>query len=757
MRVRSCVLAVVLLAACGGKGHDNSGNGGSGGNGGGGGSGPPTPPPVAPPAPPMANQDYCGPALPGLLDCRNGAEALWQTSLGPVDNFNACDGSLSFEIAGVVIDSGAAGGPVSAVPGASGDRLECGPGCALPADKVLVLSDTTPPVVTILAGHDQMKFAWSDDRQSWQAEPYVYRTLVAANAQGASPMPLTSGFAAADVWVLYDRELGYEAYVRYGSEKVWRIAESNDALASLQKRTAFANGQTPATLGTLGRTTAYVRDDNGYLVEMRDYRYPDVTALVVGRDASAGNRISQLTFVQDNTGMTSGSTVKLGYADTTPTAALQTITANGEAASTLTFANNQLTTVIDPTGDKYNYSYRTDGRLRRVWHDALNPQASPPETASFDFAYADCKDGSAIADDAAAGTFACKVTMTDEDGFAYWTQLSPFDPTANAPQRAYVSAEGRTPGGAYYNMSFVRSSAGYLVKKSSASGATTQWTPGCGDGKPGGKWTVERTDGPGSDPSMSVDASRIQYVARQWDEDNVVLREVSNAGETTTTYQKANKLDPSLAWANLLPATITTTTFDASGKPVKMSPQTIKVESGGKHGGSFLVTLDTPFGGGSTVVEFDNFLRPVAHQNPGDAGDEFATTTYDAYGFVATEKSTGGAMQTAMSHYPSGNSKTVSLQVCGQQREAVSFGENQFKDIASRTTTLGSDVGITVMASDYLPDGTPKTMTVTTPSYTRTEQRVYAPAGAVLEGMTVTNVAGGNNDVETSAWHTKGY
>ena len=188
-----------------------------------------------------------------------------------------------------------------------------------------------------------------------------------------------------------------------------------------------------------------------------------------------------------------------------------------------------------------------------------------------------------------------------------------------------------------------------------------------------------------------------------------------------------------------------------------MSPQTIKVESGGKHGGSFLVTLDTPFGGGSTVVEFDNFLRPVAHQNPGDAGDEFATTTYDAYGFVATEKSTGGAMQTAMSHYPSGNSKTVSLQVCGQQREAVSFGENQFKDIASRTTTLGSDVGITVMASDYLPDGTPKTMTVTTPSYTRTEQRVYAPAGAVLEGMTVTNVAGGNNDVETSAWHTKGY
>ena len=764
----SVLVLALCLAGCGGSGNPGGpggnpggggGGGGTGGNGGGGGMGPPTPPPVVPPGPPPANQDYCGAALPGLLDCRNGSEAAWQTSLGPIANYNACVGSLAFNLAGVVIDSGATGGAVSALAGAQGDRLDCGPGCALPAEKVLVLSDTTPPMVTIFAGHDQTRFAWSDALQSWQAEPYVYKSLIAATSQGANPQALTGNFAAADVWVVYDRELGYEAYQRYGSEKVWRISERNDALASQQKRTAFAAGQTPATLGSEGRTTAYVRDANGYLLEMRDYRYPAVTALVVGRDAASGNRVDKLTFVRDNATMDAATTVQLSYVDASPGAPLSTLTANGEAPYQLTFANNQLTQIIDPTGDKLHYSYRSDGRLGRLWHDALDAHAAAPEGTSVDFGYGDCTDGSPLPDTAGARAFACKVTMTDQDGFAYWTQFTPFDAggaTPNPPERSYVSAEGRSPGGSYYNESFVRSTAGYLVKKSASAAATTQWTPGCGDGKPAGKWTVERTDGGGTTATSTVDTSRVSYVARRFDGDNQVVREISNSGETDTTYQKSGSPPAELQWANLLPATVATKSFDAGGNLVTVK-QTLSIAAGGQHGGSFTVTLNEPYSGGSTIVELDDRLRAVAHQSPGDVGSEFATIGYDAYGFVATEKATGGAMLSTLSHFPSGNTKSLALQVCGKARESIAFTENQYKGIASRTTTLGGTTTLSVTAADYLPSGSPKTVTVATPNYTRTETRAYSAAGAVLEGLTENTSVDGTSDVETMTWHTKGY
>jgi hypothetical protein len=352
--------------------------------------------------------------------------------------------------------------------------------------------------------------------------------------------------------------------------------------------------------------------------------------------------------------------------------------------------------------------------------------------------------------------------MTDQDGFAWAASFTKFAFSAQGTPDRFYTAAVIGPGGPANSIAYARAASGYLVSKASI-GTTDSWTPGCGDGHPANKWTVERMDGPGTDPTKMTDSSKIEYIAQFFDNDNVPTKVITNSSEIDTTYQKTLHPDrkdawwTTLGWAAQMPAEVDTKGFDANGGPMT-TVEKIALSQGGTNGGAYTVTVTEPWTGGDAVTEYDQFSRVIASQGPGDVPGVWRTITYDQFGQVS--KQVDNASEVDSVSYASGNRKSVTVTACGKQRLSVTATENQYKVINSTTIVVGDPNGKgsytkSLGQDKFDTNGLAATTTLTTPVYSREEDRTFSLG--VLTGVTQTTTVGGTPYTEQRAWHVRGY
>ncbi|MFO0678683.1 MAG: hypothetical protein U0169_19280 [Polyangiaceae bacterium] len=768
-----------VAGSSGAAGTGGAGSGGTGGTGTAGsgtagtGSVDPTPVGVLT-VPGRASTTGAAPAF--LLECRTGQHAPWQASAATLSGFNACLGTLEFSFGPVSIDSGVrAGGPLAKTTAAAADRLECGPGCALVDEQILAF-DPTKGNATIVSGHTQVRFAWIDSEKAFRAEPYIHADLVARDASGNV---LDREFTAADSWALVQRDLGYSIFRKFGD--TWRVTERADPMASMEKRRISRTGAVPPVFPDKGKVTSYVRvGPSGYLKEIRDYRFPEgiVAARFSWEPAGDAQRVTSVEFNVNGTEAATRATMT--YAGTAASSVLEQIRFDERRPYVLAWnAANQIETIVDPALDETKYLYRADGRLRRVEHPNLN-DAAEGEKRYSDYGYFDCA-GQAIADGPTA-TRACLVSEVDDHGYAHWTRFENF-PGLAGTSALYASRTWSSPGEATSAITRRRNAAGGMTLEISEGTKVTRFLTT--DDTPANTWVVERTSGPKVDPNGATEgpkpvaSSKVMFVARQYDEDNMLVREVSNAGDTRTVFQKTGHGPvpgttsttgavsdeawwDSVGWASRMPRSITIVRKDATTSVVR-GGATIEVAAGngGAPGaGVFTVTSNDPHGGGETVSVLDKFGREIANSAPGSKPGAWATTSYDTRGAVARSFDPATAVETIFETYPSGNAKKTTLKQCGTTRSVTDFEESPGLKVTTKATTVTGTTKpftTTVQHSDFLENGAARKTVVTSPNFERTTERTFATKGSIQIGEKNTYVVGTNTREESWGWHVRGY
>ncbi|MFO0675687.1 MAG: hypothetical protein U0169_04080 [Polyangiaceae bacterium] len=790
-----------------------AGAAGSGGAAGAGGSGPVSDAGVPEP---VTRPDESAAPRAGVLDCRNGKEPAWATSYGSVPSFNACMGTLSFAFGNLVMNTGAAAGPVSgmgasAPPGA--DRLESGPGCALADEMTLVLNETEK-VVTILHGHDQAKYGWttlaSGGAGFWAPEPYLYEDLVAIGrgAGGAEERLSEStdsveNFKKATKWLLIQRDGSYAVFSKDDPAStmdtvVWRVSESGDGLASMEKRIAGPNGP---MFPPRGRVTEY-RRTNGYLEEIRDYRQPTIISRVFERDATT-HAVKSITVDAEGVGGPFQEKTNYEYFDSSDAANVGRLKKYGaegrklaeigyQAAPGLPPLPNLLTS---PSDDITKYEYRADGRLKKIIHAAVS--SHPEEDKHLTFTYKACGGGD-LADGAATfpyatRPFACTVSEKDEDGFGRATSFTKFGGDAVPQTRVYTAgvwdhSQDKVVTGTEYKT--LRNQAGYrLGTRVATTGVTERFRPS--DGRPAGRCVATRHGGPGDDSPLDADlqasadagvadsgasigsasVSDVRYAVRCYDSDNMLVREVTADGETETTYQKTGHPPTDTAfwntigWASQIPYDIVERHKNPKGAVVSRTTQkrvVLGAASSGNAEGVFTIHEATTFGGGTSSIVFDKFLRPVANIAPGNVG--WNTREYDTRGREWKTNDPTAQIATVTNRRPSGTTSTSSTSVCGKEKTNLSTDEDPqlflVKSSEAKTVRENGAPLVTKTTHELEPvTGRIKKTTVEYSGFKQETVNTFASTGNVILGTQVTTStpAAGVTDTRTDRIRLRGY
>ncbi|MFO0676296.1 MAG: hypothetical protein U0169_07170 [Polyangiaceae bacterium] len=727
----------------------------------------------------------------GVLDCHNGPEPPWTISYGTYDNFNACLGTLDFKFGRRVLSTGASGGPVSAVTGTlppNADRMDCGPGCAIADEKTLVLDATSKIVTIVHEGHTQWKFGWhvpaatggSTPTGVWAPEPYLYEDLVALESDGASGERTVevagedmNRFANATGWVLTDRTGAYVLFRPDGP--VWRVKEMGDSLAAMDKRVAGPSGP---TLPSRGRVLEFVRT-NGRLSEIRDFRYPKITALVV---TWSGDSVQTVKVDVDTAGKAAhvngyvydgaGRLKEFREFDNGPTL-VEYKTAPGLPPLPKS--------VESPTHSIARFEYRNDGRLSKLTNEAA-PTKTPAEDTFKTFTYGACG-GGALADAAAtfpytSRPFACTVVETDDDGYGRGTRFAPFPGTGVPASRAYrarawdESGGHEVPGTEEISL---RNDKGYLLgTKKAGANIATRFRPS--DGRPSGTCVGVLHGAPGDTADLDVDlssatkaADTVSYEVRCYDTDNMLVREVSADGEKVTEYQKSGHPRSDTAfwntfgWAAQMPMRVTEKFYDAAGDLTTHVTLTAISEGAGASGNpdaKFVIHGSSPFGGGTSSSAVDARLRTVATIAPGTT--TWSTTSYDDRGHEWKTSDPVTMVSTVSTYHASGNVDTASTNVCSADRTTLKNEEDPVYRVVNKTTATtlraSGDLVTTTVHELEAPVGRPKKTTITTPGFTQVIDRQYATTGdRVIRESVTTSVGTEQRDVSVSSIRPRGF
>jgi hypothetical protein len=678
-----------------------------------------------------------------------------------VATYNACLGTLEFPFGPLTINSAVSGGPVSGLGDtpAGADVMDCGPGCAIGSDSVLVLRASSP-FVTLLHGHDETRFAWVDAADSnpgyWQPEPYVYVDLIAEDSGGNV---LSSDFATAAKWFSVGRDGAYSEYDKFGS--VWRLVVVKDAAAAMV--TEFGGT-------SVGVTTQYVRSTDGTLNRILDYRAAaGVAAMIFERTGGnitgiatnalvpnpATSAISDATDYQSNyvlsydgsgrlasVAMNGLNPYKISYGSPVTTALPGTAHANGMVS--------QISSIVGSNGATTNFAYLGDGRLQSI----VNPQGSGGRSVTY--TYTSCS-GSAITG-SSTPTIACQVQEQDQDGYGAvtaFTQFPPLPPAAGSFS-LYSSATSHQPD-VEDQAANTRSASGYLLSSQNLFTKLTRTMTS--DAMAANQCTAERVDGPSSGSATTADKV-VDYAVRCYDSDNQLIKDFNREREIDTVLQKTAHAatDPwwsTLGWASQLPLT---TTMTPSGDPPRTETTTVATASGG--GAAYQLTIDSEGTGGPSVVQLDSFFRSVSVQEPDDVSPR--TYTYDAYGNVASDMNPTTATSSTRTYSASGNVLSSSVSVCGNNRGSSARMENANHLVAQETISTGGAQVVDVNQYGATNnDGTVTATNETTSMYTRSLTRKLSPAGNEIVGtVEVTTPLVGTNPTTVNEewdWAVRGF